>query len=430
MDSHVTTELPFYTICDDELEIELTTCKQRIMNLLCDEGLEEFIDQNSIYDLSDQWKPCRYGDEDTFWDWTRECGTGTLKIFSMNIRSLPKHKGELVAYISNLPLFDILVLTEIGARNIDLTANLLTGYDFLYVLPDKNTHGGVGIYWRDRLTNLAVSEMNFAKTCDCPRCEIESLVVDFTHRGTPYTLCALYRHPNGNTDHFTGDFERLVAKFDKKRHWILSGDININLLHYDTDDVQKYLTTLLSFKFRPAIILPTRITSHSKTCIDHIFIKSDGNTHLTPCILYNDISDNLPTAVIIDNRKKVIDKIRSKVRIFGERNCTKFIDVCRNTNWDQLFHDSEDGYTTFSSKIKCIYNDSFPPKLLSRRKDRRKKPWITPGLKISIKHKNRLYKKTLTRKSESLYARYTNCKKNASEMYQRGRDNVLFWLTK
>ena len=38
------------------------------MNLLCDEGLEEFIDQNSIYDLSDQWKPCSYGDEDTFWD--------------------------------------------------------------------------------------------------------------------------------------------------------------------------------------------------------------------------------------------------------------------------------------------------------------------------------------------------------------------------
>ena len=144
-----------------------------------------------------------------------------------------------------MPLFDILILTEIGARNIDLTANLLTGYDFLYVLPDKNTHGGVGVDWKDRLTNLAISEMNFAKTCDCPRCEIESLVVDFTHCGTPYTLFALYRHPNGNTDHFTGDLERLVAKFDKKRHWILSGDININLLHYDLDDIQKYLTTLV-----------------------------------------------------------------------------------------------------------------------------------------------------------------------------------------
>ena len=183
---------------------------------------------------------------------SKECGTGTLKIFSTNIRSLPKHKGELVAYLSNLPLFEILVLTEIGARIIDLTANLLTGYDFLYALPDKNTHGGVGIYWRDRLTNLAVSEMNFGKTCDCPRCEIESLVVDFIHRGTPYTLCALYRHPNGNTDHFTGDLERLVAKFDKKkRHWILSGDMNINLRHYDLDDAQNIFDKSLVFQILP-----------------------------------------------------------------------------------------------------------------------------------------------------------------------------------
>ena len=164
MDSHVTTELLFYTICNEAFEIELIICKQRIMNLLCDEGLDEFIDQNSIYDLSDQWKPCRYGNGDTFWDLSRECGTGTLKIFSMNIKSLPKHKGELVVYLFNLPIFDNLVLTEIGARNIDLTANLLAGYDFLYVLTDKNTHGGIGIYWKDRLTNLAVSEMNFAKT--------------------------------------------------------------------------------------------------------------------------------------------------------------------------------------------------------------------------------------------------------------------------
>ena len=69
-----------------------------------------------------------------FNDLSNECGIGTLKVFSMNIRSLPKHKGELVAYLSNLPLFDILVLTEIGSRNIDLARNLLPGYDFMYVI--------------------------------------------------------------------------------------------------------------------------------------------------------------------------------------------------------------------------------------------------------------------------------------------------------
>ena len=86
----------------------------------------------------------------------------------------------------------------------------------------------------------------------------------------------------------------------------------------------------------------------------------------------------------------MIDKIRIKVRIFGEINCTKFIDVCRNTNWDQLFQDSEDWHTAFSRKMKYIYNDCFPLDLLSRKRQKNN-PWITPGLKISIQHKNRCY---------------------------------------
>ena len=44
-----------------------------------------------------------------------------------------------------------------------------------------------------------------------------------------------------------------------------------------------------------------------------------------------------------------------------------------------MFQDSEDWYTTFSSKIKCIYNDSFPLKLLSHKRQK-DKPWITPGI--------------------------------------------------
>ena len=161
----------------------------------------------------------------------------------LNIRTLPKHKGELVAYLSNLPLFDILVLTEIGSRNIDLARNLLPGYNFMYVIPTKNTHGGVGLYWKASLSSFMVNDLKFTKTCDCPRCEIESLVVDFTHQDTDYTLCSLYRHPNGNGNHFTNDLERLVAAFDKKKNSILTGDININLIHYDLDNVQNYITT-------------------------------------------------------------------------------------------------------------------------------------------------------------------------------------------
>ena len=104
MYSKIASQMPFYSICDDELETVLTTCKQRLLSLLHDEGLQEFINNNSIYNDSIQWKPCRYADEDMFCDMSVECGTDTLKIFSMNIRSLPKHKGEFpIKYITLQP---------------------------------------------------------------------------------------------------------------------------------------------------------------------------------------------------------------------------------------------------------------------------------------------------------------------------------------
>ena len=37
----------------------------------------------------------------------------------------------MVAYLSNLPIFDVLALTEIGSRNIEMTQNLLEGYSFI-----------------------------------------------------------------------------------------------------------------------------------------------------------------------------------------------------------------------------------------------------------------------------------------------------------
>ena len=114
----------------------------------------------------------------------------------MNIRSLHKHKGELLAYLSNLPRFDVLVLTEIGARNIDLTVNLFDDYNFLYILPDKNVYWGVGIYVSDYLNDVFLTNSQSKKACTCPRCEIESLVIDFTHCRSKYTICGLYWHPN------------------------------------------------------------------------------------------------------------------------------------------------------------------------------------------------------------------------------------------
>ena len=145
-------------------------------------------------------------------------------------------------------------------------------------------------------------------------------------------------------------------------------------------------------------------------CIDHIFLKCDANTCITPCVLYNDISDHLPTTVILQNHNKVTTMKRPLVRIFGEINCRKFIEMFRNTDWEQLFACEDDLYSKFIERLNILYNECFPMRQLSRKRQR-DKPWITKGLKISIKYKNKLYRKALTKSSEYIYARYTHYKK-------------------
>ena len=122
-----------------------------------------------IHKYQENWRECQYCDEDQFGKFDSDVGQGALRIFSMNIQSLPKHKEELLAYLSNLSRFDVLVLTEIGARNIDLTVNFFGGYNFLYILPDKNVYGGVGIYVSDSLNDIFLINSQFKKDMYMPQ---------------------------------------------------------------------------------------------------------------------------------------------------------------------------------------------------------------------------------------------------------------------
>ena len=53
------------------------------------------------------------------------------------------------------------------------------------------------------------------------------------------------------------------------------GDFNVNLLNSENDkSTSDFLDMLGSFSLLPQVILPTRVTSYSKTLIDNIFFDS------------------------------------------------------------------------------------------------------------------------------------------------------------
>ena len=357
---------------------------------------------------------CQYYDENEFISANRN-GDGFLNIFSMNIRSLPKHGGELVNFISNMETkFDVIILTEIGARNLSVVLNLFPAYTFHYVRPQNNNYGGVGIYTHNSLLNVVMMEdMVLTKSCDCSKCEFESLFIEFMYNGILYTVGGIYRHPSGNVSHFVSSLETILTKLDDRKNVILAGDMNIDLIKYTNENVMSYMSTMMSYRYLPYVTLPTRITQFSTTCIDHIFVKKSHKEKVlsTLCgMFYCDISDHLPCFISLQYANNSYAGNRPMTRIFGARNCSKFVQKMTTENWNDKYMDSEhDWYHKFVTTVHQIFQQSFPLVQLSRRRIK-DKPWITKGLKISIMHKNRLYKTQLLRPGRQQLMKYNKYK--------------------
>ena len=422
--------LPFFHQTDYQLQNLFLSSRKHVEHLLKDKGathIHELSRSLAVERTHHQISICEYYDENKYKLITHIDSPRTLKIFVLNIRSLPKHKGELIAYLGSFLPFDILVFTEIGQKNLDLVQNIFSGYTFHYDPPKDCPRGGVGVYLNNEISNILLHDDIFLKSqCTCAQCIYESLMIDFKFANVNYTLCAVYRHPNGKVTHFVSDMNSLLNQLDTKRSFIWAGDINIDLIKYKESSTLEYCTSLMAMGGMPLISLPTRITDHSATCIDHVFVKPAKDVEITSGILFADLSDHLPTFICIKH-SIANNNERPLVRIFGERNCSNFIQEFEKINWRSTFCNSTtlDWHEIYDSNIGPIYDSSFPLRRLSRKRQK-DKPWITVGLKISIRHKNSLYRKSLQKPSESRcfrYKEYKNivdrCIREAEQSYYR-----------
>ena len=169
-----------------------------------------------------------------------------------------------------------------------------------------------------------------------------------------------------------------------------------------------YLTTLLSNRFLPFITLPTRITDFSATCVDHIFVKPGGHvkqnvSEIYSGIFYCDISDHLPCFLSLKGKNGSTKYTRPKTRIFGDRNCIKFVNLMESENWMISSPKIQIGILNLSKLWGR--NLKFPFHLFKFPASEWK------GLKISIQKCHRLYKQTFTDlniHTKEAYKKYIN----------------------
>ena len=85
----------------------------------------------------------------------------------------------------------------------------------------------------------------------------------------------------------------------KKTNFCILGDFNIDLSRIrEYNNTRKYADNLLSCSVKCVIDQPTRVTAHSKTLLDHIYVNS-RQQNVSGGIAVSDISDHFPTFAVI-----------------------------------------------------------------------------------------------------------------------------------
>ena len=351
-----------------------------------------------------------------------------LKVFSLNVRSLAGKIDELRENIEQYTKYDVLCFNE---TNCDENCMPFRGkeleidgfYPPLIQAParDSNRGGGLAVYINKKLCEL--SDVNLKTDFsfhDNPKTgEFQVVEITFTGRKNAI-ICNIYRSPSGDLHGFLDKMDEFLQKLSrhKNKNIFLVGDSNIDLLDYGKiDTVTRYVDNLAQHSFAPVISRPTRITDHSATIIDHIFV---NNCHAVTKsgVITESISDHLATfvTIIVDQRKlnyklQQEDPAETSARVINEENLKRFEEEISAVDWNFInaLDSADEKFNAFETKYSEIYEKNFPLAKNKKPGSRKNtKPWILEWLQNACDRKNQLYfnfVKAPTTENESKYKR-------------------------
>lgn len=378
---------------------------------------------------------CNYYDITTFNKHCLVSNFDDLFLVHFNVRSLQKNLDFLVQYLSQLKRQpDVIAITETKLRLNNINSNIyIDGYNFIHK-DSSSQAGGVGLYVKNCIKFIECNSLNINVD------SVENLWIEITTEGTPLVIGVVYRHPvytNKAIDHFGNELNSIFHTLNlRKCKFYLVGDMNINLLpNNKSNEINNYIDSLISSSVKCIINKPTRVTTTSKTLLDHIYTNitlSGPNPHSG--ILMCDVSDHFGIFVVIP---KIMPKTKKKkhffIRDFKSFDINIFLedlsqqinslDISESNNINVLLE-------SFIEKFTKTVNRHAPLRKTSRRETRLKlNPWLFPGLLKCIKQKNNMFKslhKTCDRNLSDKYKKYRNTLNRAIFRAKQNYFNSVF----
>ncbi|XP_071959489.1 uncharacterized protein [Antedon mediterranea] len=300
----------------------------------------------------------------------------------------------------------------------------LPSYRFIYKNRHNKRGGGIGLYLPDN-AYYAIRE-DLSAMMD----QSESLFVEVEHQNKNIVYGVIYRPPDKCSKKFN---EQLGTVMDiinsENKDSYLVGDYNIDLANHTESNVQMHTDTLFSHSFIPIINKPTRVTANTASIINNILTNSQQYHQIESGIIYTDISDHYPIFCINKSVKtptKHVHKYKLQ-RSYSRRNQELFRTELERQDWENVISScyANESYVNFHNTLNRLIDKCFPLKNIHVRANINKSPWITEGIAISIRKKEKLY--SLYRKNPTLYrkSKYTNYRNKLTKLIRLRKTNYL-----
>jgi len=175
--------------------------------------------------------------------------------------------------------------------------------------------------------------------------KIETFVIEIvTSNNNPLFISSVYRPPGASTDFFLEELEILTSEinlnFDKI---VMMGDFNFDSLDLQAKNWD-FLNVMLSFVFFPLNSIPSRLTDHSATSIDNVFVSEVRLEDSTCDILIHSGSDHLPLLCLLQKLSDCKIKRKNKIlrREMKEVNLANFKNEVSSMDWEVVYNENDD----------------------------------------------------------------------------------------
>lgn len=248
-----------------------------------------------------------------------------------------------------------------------------------------SVHGGSCIFYRGGFSCIERGDLKNK----CEEVHLECSCVEVIE--LKLIIICIYRTKNGDLSKFFELLDDILYCSNTTRHRVLiCGDLNIDLLKVDCTNT-KLLDLIMSYGMKQTIFEPTRITAHSETLIDNIFVNFDYNYSRN---IHLGISDHEAQLISFDvpnpnNYVKQVYRFRpaTQDRLLLVAEKIKALNI---NNELGMMEDVDVAFEHFLNSL-VYYFDMYCPEKKTAKSDVKHKSWVNAGVRAMSEMKRDLY---------------------------------------